>query len=323
MGSNTARSLHRYDQLRRRALFEKILSIVSGRSTDLLPFEEVRRQLKGRQELVRGLQLIPLDKIVGSVGRYRDFNRAFLPRDSVSPQRWANLDDAWNRLEYIPPIEVYEVGDVYFVRDGNHRVSVARANGATHIEAYVTELPIKVPLGPDDDLDDLIIKAEHVDFLEQTGLDQLRPEANIEFTTPGRYADLIEHIRVHRYYMSQERSDHVPWEEAVVSWYDHLYLPVVEVIRREGALEHFPGRTEADLYLWAMNHLHHLRERYGPAVDPELAASDFARHFTDKPVSKAVKTVKDAARRVLDPGDPPEIVERLVDKLDQTDDEQT
>jgi len=202
MAMNLTQSINRFDRARRRALFEDILSIVSGHSTDLLPFEEVRRQLKGRQGIPRGLQLVPLDQIVGSVGRYRDFSRAFLPRKSVNMSRWAHLDQALNRLEPIPPIEVYQVGDAYFVRDGNHRVSVARANGATHIDAYVTEIPIKVPLRPEDDLDDLIIKAEYVDFLEQTRLDQLRPGADIEFTTPGRYRDLIEHIRVHRYYLA-------------------------------------------------------------------------------------------------------------------------
>lgn len=322
MVSSLTQSTHRFDKARRQALFGSILSIISGRSDELLPFEEVRRQLKARQTISRGLQQIPLDKIVGSVGRYRDFTRAFLPRGTIDRERWARLDQALNRLEPIPPIEVYQVGDVYFVRDGNHRVSVARANGLTHIDAYVTEVPIKVPLEPDDDLDDLIIKAEYVDFLGQTKLDQLRPEAKIEFTTPGRYQDLIEHIQVHRYFLAQERSEDVPWEEAVTSWYDNLYLPVVEVIRREGALEQFPGRTEADLYLWIMNHLHYLREQYGPAVDPELAASDFAHQFTSRPLPKAVKAIKRAAKQVVDPGAPPEIVERLVDKLAETEDEQ-
>lgn len=318
--SYPVQSRQQFDQMRRRALFGKILSIVSGQPDDLLSFEDVRRRLKGRMEISRGRQVIPLDKIVGSVGRYRDFNRAFLPREGINAERWIRLHQAWSRLEYIPPIEVYQVGDVYFVRDGNHRVSVARANEALDIEAYVTDVPIKVPLGPGDELDDLIIKAEYIEFLEETQLDQSRPEARIEFTTPGRYQDLIEHIRVHRYYLSQEQADHIPWEDAVVSWYDNLYIPVVNVIQQEGALEHFSDRTEADLYLWAMNHLHHLREQYGPAVDPELAASDFARHFSDKPVAKATQAVKNTAKRVVDPGDPPEIVERLIDKLEAAED---
>ena len=307
----------RFDRARRQALIEKILAIVSRRSTELLPFEEVRRQLRGGHEVRRGLQEIPLDKIVGSVGRYRDFTRAFLPRSGGVEERWKRLDMALNRLEPIPPIEVYKLGDVSFVKDGNHRVSVARANGLTHIEAYVTEIPVKVPIGPDVQPDELIIKAEYAEFLEKTRLDVLRPEARIEFTTPGRYRDLIEHIEVHRYYLALERGQEVSWEEAVTSWYDNLYRPVVEVIRRENVLKEFPGRTEADLYLWIMNHLHFLRERYGPAVDPELAATDFAHQFTARPVKKVVRSVARAAKRVLDPDEPPEIVERLVEKRGQ------
>lgn len=305
----------RFDKARRQALIQDILAIVSHRSTDLLPFEEVRRQLRGGQEIRRGLQEIPLDKIVGSVGRYRDFTRAFLPRNEALAERWKRLDMALNRMEPIPPIEVYKLGDAYFVKDGNHRVSVARANGLTYIEAYVTEIPVKVPIGPDVQPDELIIKAEYARFLEETKLDRLRPEAQIEFTTPGRYRDLIEHIQVHRYYLALEHDEEVSWEEAVTSWYDHLYRPMVEAIRRENALREFPGRTEADLYLWIMNHLHFLREQYGPAVDPELAASDFVHHFTARPVKKVVRRVSEAARRVIDPGEPPEIVERLVEKL--------
>lgn len=321
MVNSPLRSRQRFDRARRSAMFRDILAVVSGESDDLLPFEEVRLQLRTRGEIRRGLQLIPLDKIVGSVGRYRDFTRAFLPRGGVQRERWAHVDEAWNRLGYIPPIEVYQIGDVYFVHDGNHRVSVARANGATHIEAYVTEVPTKARISPEDDIDDILIKAERVDFLEVTNLDKIRPEAEVVFTTPGRYADLLEHIGVHRYYLAQEQSREIPWEEAVASWYDNIYRPVVEVIEREGALDHFPGRTPADLYLWAMDHLHHLREQYGPAVDAPLAASDFSRHFTDRPVSKTVQAVRNAAQQMLDPGKPPEIVERLVDKLREQEEE--
>jgi len=305
----------RFDKARRQALIQEILAIISRRSPDLLPFEEVRRRLRGAQEIRRGLQEIPLDKIVGSVGRYRDFTRTFLPRNEAVAERWKRLDMALNRMEPIPPIEVYKLGDVYFVKDGNHRVSVARANGLTHIEAYVTEIPVKVPIEPDVQPDELIIKLEYAKFLEETRLDRLRPEARIEFTTPGRYRDLIEHIQVHRYYLALERSAEVSWEEAVTSWYDNLYRPVVEAIRREKALKEFPGRTEADLYLWIMNHLHFLRERYGPAVDPELAASDFAHHFTGRPVKKVVRKMSEAAKRIIDAEEPPEIEERLAEKL--------
>ena len=304
----------RFDRARRQALIQEILAIVSRRSPELLRFDEVRRRLWGKQEIRRGLQEIPLDKIVGSVGRYRDFTRTFLPRNPAVAERWKRLDMALNRLEPIPPIEVYKLGDVYFVKDGNHRVSVARANGFTHIEAYVTEIPVKVPIDPDVQPDELIIRLEYERFLEETKLDQLRPEAQIEFTTPGRYQDLIEHIRVHRYFLSLERGEEVPWEEAVTSWYDNLYRPVVEVIRREKALKDFPGRTEADLYLWIMDHLHFLRERYGDVVDPELAAADFTHQFTQRPLKKVARKVTEAAKHLIDE-EPPEIEARLAEKL--------
>lgn len=304
----------RFDKARRQALIQKILAIVSHRSADLLPFEEVRRRLRGTQEIRRGLQEIPLDKIVGSVGRYRDFTRTFLPRNAAVAERWKRLDVALNRLEPIPPIEVYKLGDVYFVKDGNHRVSVARANGLTHIEAYVTEIPVKVPIDPDVQPDELIIKLEYEKFLEETKLDRLRPEAKIAFTTPGRYRDLIEHIQVHRYFLSLERGEEVPWEEAVTSWHDNLYRPVVEAICREDVLKEFPGRTEADLYLWIMNHLHFLRERYGDAVDPELATTDFAHQFTERPLKKVVRKVSQVAKQLIDAEEPPEVEVRLAEK---------
>ncbi|QLQ05850.1 MAG: hypothetical protein HZY76_07115 [Anaerolineae bacterium] len=93
--------------------------------------------------------MIRLDQIVGSVGRYRDFDRAFLPLSGANSERWKRLDVALNRLEDVPPIEVFQISDAFFVRDGNHRVSVARANGLSHIEAWVTVVDTPVPLSPD------------------------------------------------------------------------------------------------------------------------------------------------------------------------------
>ena len=100
----------------------------------------------------------------------------------------------------VPPIDVYQIGDSYFVMDGNHRVSVARQMGATYIEAYVTECRTRVPLSPDDDPNDLIVKAEYADFLENTKLDQIRPEVDLQVTTPGQYWELETHIEAHRFF---------------------------------------------------------------------------------------------------------------------------
>ena len=231
----------KYERLKSHSLIASLLKLFNQKPDQtLLSFDQVQRLLRSRHEVFRGTQLIPLSHIVGSVGRYRDFDRAFLPLQGASQDRWTGLDVALNELRSIPPIEVYKIGDVYFVRDGNHRVSVAKANGLTQIEAQVTELETRVPLTPDVDLDQLIIKSEYAQFLEKTHLDESRPEALIELTEPGHYPILLEHIEIHRYYLGLDLQRDVSLEEAAASWYDTVYLPVLEAIRATDVLREFP-----------------------------------------------------------------------------------
>lgn len=284
-----------YTRSVQRAQMADMLGLITGRNTDLVSFEEVARKLKARQQVEIGTQMVRLDKIVGSVGRYRDFTRTFLPRASANPERWIRLDAAVNALETVPPVELFKIGDVYFVRDGNHRVSVARANGATHIEARVTEVKTPIPLTVDDfERDRWIIKAERADFMERTRLDELRPDNKIEVTEPGRYEIMLDHIEVHRYLRDQElaRNGQPPLtrEEAVCSWYDHVYMPVVEAIRRYDLLTDFPNRTEADLYLWIAYHRERLAREYDLApLDPDTAVQTFASFHDDNPLARTWK----------------------------------
>ncbi len=315
-------ALAEFDRARRRAFMEEILSILGRRSPDLLPFEEVRNRLRLRNRAYRGLQDVPLSKIVGSLGRYEDFTRTFLPRRSTDRERWAKVDQLTRWGGGLPPVELYKVGDAYFVKDGNHRVSVARAAGAPTIEAHVWEYQTKVPLTPDVDVDDLIIKQEYLDFLERTHLDELRPDQNIEFTNPGSYRELEEHIDTHRYFLGLERGGEVPYQEAVTSWYDNVYRPAVEAIRRHRVLEAFPGRTEADLYLWVMRHLYFLRERYGPLADAEMAAKDLAEQHPRAPVHKAVQALRRKVQQIVGPGEPTDLAEESLEKLEQHEDSQ-
>ena len=165
------------------------------------------------------------------------------------------------------------------MRDGNHRVSVARERGQEFIDAEVIELRTRVPL---DDMvapEQLLRKEEYADFLEHTELDRLRSDQHIEFSMLGRYKYLEDHIAVHRYFLGLERNAEIPWAEAVASWYDHVYLPVVNIIRQRRVLRHFPGLTEADLYLWIMDHRYYLSQEYGSDVGAETAASDFTVRF--------------------------------------------
>ena len=273
-------SLRDFDSARRKAFIQRILALVTRESLDLLPFEQVREQLQLRDQYFRGLHEVPLDQIVGSVGRYQDFTRTFLPRTDALRERWAAVEDL-GREGGLPPVELYKVGDAYFVRDGNHRVSVARAKGGTDIEAFVWEYSSLVPLSPADDLDDLLIKQGQVAFLKKTGLNRLRPDHHIELTAPGRYRDLLEHIADHRYYLGQTHGREIKAEEAVSSWYDNVYQPIIRAIRKQGVLKQFPGRTEADLYIWVSRWQFELSERYGSPINAENAVVEFKKRGKD------------------------------------------
>jgi hypothetical protein len=222
------------------------------------------------------LQEMPLDKIVGSVGRYKDFTRTFLPRTNAIRSRWQRLDAMAHGPSGFPPIEVYKVGSVYFVIDGNHRVSVAKQLGAKTIEAYVTELPTAVPVDEHLSPDDLLIKEGYADFLRKTHLDTLRPGSQVLLTEPARYKEIEEHIAVHRYFMGLEQKRDIPYLEAVASWYDNVYMPMVELIRKYEVLDYFPGRTEADLYAWLIKHQESLRLNLGGEwLTPDETVADF------------------------------------------------
>jgi len=262
----------------------------------LLSFDQVQQLLRSTTPTRREMRMIRLDHVVGSVGRYQDFDRAFLPLNPAVRRHTEDIQRVMMGPTGVPPIEVYQLGDVYFVRDGNHRVAAALAQGMDAIEACVSEIPVKVPLEPDSDVDDLIIKVEHAEFLDATGLDV----PDLVLTEPGRYRILMEHIDVHRYYLGLEQRRDVPLEEAARSWHDSVYQPVVEAIRESGVLREFPTRTEADLYLWVAWHRERLKEIHGDLPDARDVAASLGRDFSDRPVARFVKLVRRVARAALD-----------------------
>lgn len=272
------KALQDFKNARRQAALQEIIAQITGKEEDvqLLPFDEIRERLHGLEKSRKYLENIPLDAIVGSVSRYHDFTRTFLPKESTNPYRWARVMAETMGLTGLPPIEVYKLGEVYFVKDGNHRVSVARQLGNQTIQGYVTEVKTKVPITKDTKPDELIIKAEYTNFLEKTQLDQLRPEADLSVTKPGGYPTLLEHIQIHRYFMGIDEERPIPYQEAVAHWYDHVYQPVVRVIKQKGILRDFPNRTETDLYLWLAEHRAELEKELGWDVGVEAAAMDFA-----------------------------------------------
>lgn len=272
-----------FRRARRKASLEKIMASITGKSADLLSYEDVIKKLKIKGASSKRLKEISLENIIGSVGRYMDFTRSFLPKSDSDEQRWATVETLATGQQGFPPIEVYQIGDAYFVLDGNHRASVARQLGATHIEAYVTKIRTPIPFTPDTQPDDLIIKAEYAKFLKHTRLDELRPGADLTVTAPGKYQILEEHIAVHRYFMGLEQKREIPYDEAVMHWYDVVYLPIERIIQERGILRDFPDRTATDLYLWLSEHRAELEKRLGWKISPEAAAADLVNEFSPKP----------------------------------------
>jgi hypothetical protein len=273
---SVSESFRNFSKARVSAFWQEAWSLLTRRSIDLLRFEEVRDRLRLHDERYIGLRDIELDKIIGSVGRYQDFTRSFLPRTNAVRARWQRLDAMARGPSGFPPIEVYKVGEVYFVIDGNHRVSVAHQLGAKTIEAYVTELLTDVPIEPTIEHDDLLIKEGYANFLRKTRLNVLRPGSQIILTEPAGYRTLLEHIQVHRYFMGLDLKRDITYPEAVESWYDNVYTPMVALIHEYEVLDHFPGRTEADLYVWLLKHQEALRLHLGGEwLTPEETVADF------------------------------------------------
>jgi hypothetical protein len=276
------RSARDFQRARLSSFFNQVRDALSGHRRRLLAFDEVRTKLRLGGPVYRGVQTVPLDHIVGSVNRYRDFDRLFLPTQSHTADRWRRVNRAWYEEVSLPPVILYRVGEVYFVSDGNHRVSVARQRGQEFIDAEVREVVSRVPVTPNLRSEDLERLGERVDFLERTQLDRYYPGAEVTPTILGGYDRLLEHIAVHRYFMGIDLGQPVSEEDAVRHWYEILYLPVVDIVNRSGILGELPGRTATDFYLWVMDHLHYLRaQAAGPAPGPVDAAADLLQSIDD------------------------------------------
>jgi hypothetical protein len=238
-----------FDASRQHAFWNELRAVLRGRARTLLSFNEVIRVARREGLVDRGTQDIPLDRVKGSEGRARDFDASFLPLNPRLRERWARIEALMIRGVEMPPIDVYRVGDNYFVKDGHNRVSVARRLGYLTIRACVTEVRTRAPLGPDVDARQLLHAAEYVRFLEMTQLDRVRPAARVECSELGHYDVIYQQILGHRYSMCLTKGHEVSLQDAVVSWYDSVYRPVMDVIERHHIAERFPRLPQADLYI--------------------------------------------------------------------------
>ena len=270
-----------FSRARGRAFLTQIQHFLNTDRDKLLSFNDVKDILKPRNEVYRGSQVVPIKMIVGSEGRYHDFNKYFLPKREHMRQRWQRVDEAHIKDIILPPIQLYEIGGVYFVRDGNHRVSVAKMQDVEFIDAEVTSLATEINIKPSmttDELREALVEYEKNIFYEKTAFGDLTNYWDLNFSSPGRYDVIYNHILVHKYYLNENVEEEIPFSDALVSWYNNVYNPVITIIREQWLLTNFAGRTEADLYVWIIKHWDFLKKKYG-AYPLAKAAGDFSRKY--------------------------------------------
>jgi uncharacterized ParB-like nuclease family protein len=281
-----------FQNARMRAFWHDVVSFLRGKPAELLSFDDIRARLRLREENYRGMQDIPIDHIAGSVGRYNEFTNNYLPRSGKTQERWSRVYAVATGMQGLPPIEVYKVGEVYFVRDGNHRVSVARQLGSESIQAHVTELPTSVQLRPgmsEEELDDEVAYAA---FLDETRLPYTRPHhVSLKLSETSRYGDLLGHVYLHRSIMQQAQKETIAIEDAAANWYDEVFRPAVTLMRKYNVLAESKDRTEADMYLWLIEHLSEVKELYGDKAP--------TRSFSDALVDFLVSRSMDVPKELL------------------------
>ncbi|MDR0472145.1 MAG: transcriptional regulator [Treponema sp.] len=274
-----------FNKARNKAFLSQIQHLLNPGRDKLLSFYDVKDILKPRGESYKGMQSVPINMIVGSEGRYRDFNKYFLPRSEFIRARWESIDRAQIMSISLPPIQLYEIGGAYFVRDGNHRVSVARSQGGEEIDAEVISLDSEITIVPSmttDDLRKAVIEYEKRLFSEKTAYEQLTGDKKLDFSIPGRYDTIYKHITGHKYFLNQNKNEEISFEEAIVSWYREIYAPIIKIIDEDHICLNFPGQTRSDLYVYIVKHWDFLKKKNGVYLSARDAAGDYSRKYGKK-----------------------------------------
>ncbi len=290
-----AKKEHRADndfsQARQKAFWDEIKGFLARKSTRLLPFDEVKDKLEVCFVRDLGVQTVPIGSIVGSEGRYRSFTRHFLPLDDDLRDRWKKVDEAHYTKQILPPVALYKVCDAYFVKDGHHRISVARTKGVKHIEALIYEYACDVYLDKDTDFEKLAIQETYYQFLKDTRLGKTRPNPGLQLTLLGGYPILMEHIQAHKYYLEDLEGGEVSLSDVACSWYDKVYTPLADAIRKNRIMKEFPRRTETDFYLWIIQHRSQLNDHFGWEGNADNIVEAYTQKYSG-PLRRAIGAFK-------------------------------
>jgi len=284
-----------FNRARNKALFNEIQNFLSPDKSKLLSFHDVKRILKPKNEVYIGMKTVPIEKIVGSEGRYQDFDNHFLPKASNLRQRWERVDQAHLSDIQLPPIQLYEIGSLYFVRDGNHRVSVAKAQGVEFIDAEIISLQTEIYLKPSitpENIQSEVIKYEKRVFYTETSFGDLTDYWKLDFTSTGQYDVIYNHILVHKYYMNETTTEEITFSNALVSWYKNVYHPVMLVIKKKRLLRFFRNRTPSDLYVWIVKQWDDLKLKYGLEVSLDEATEQLKESIRQKKIESLLSPFK-------------------------------
>jgi len=222
-------------------------------------FDAAQRDEQAYDTIDRGIRSVSLDKIVGSVGRYRDFDEKFRPKSHVPSDRFQSILRAMLEGKSLPPVKLYQIKDNYYVLDGHHRIAAAKHLKRDVVNACIVELlPTKNTL-------ENVLYREKIEFRDKTGL----AAPAIELTEVGQYQHLVEQIELHRRHLEQSGSKPVTFHQAASDWERTIHRPLSEIIKKAELLGHFPGRTLDDLYMYVSYHQWNNRQnrRYGTAID--------------------------------------------------------
>ena len=269
-----------FARARNKALFNEIQHLLTPEEAAMISLKAVRKVIKTQSETYIGMKVIPINKIVGSEGRYRDFDNQFFPKRSIIKERWEHVDEAVIKDIVLPPIKVYELGGLYFVRDGNHRVSVAKSKGVEFIDAEVVSLQTEIKLSPARTLNGMmkqIISYEKRNFYFETNFGDITDYWVLDFSTAGQYDVIYNHILTHKYFINQNQTEEIPMEDAILSWFNNVYLPVVTTIQKYKIMKYFRKNTVSDLYVWIITFYDELKKKFGDELPLEQIVHDIKR----------------------------------------------
>ena len=213
------------------------------KTTEVKSFKEQQQKEEAFEYVCRGTQAVALDRIVGSVGRYHDFDGTFSLKTHLPRERLDGIRKAMRSGKLTSPVDLYQIKDEYYVLDGNHRIAAAKSLGHSEINARIVEcIPSKGTL-------ENILYRERGDFFKRTAL-----PFSIELTEVGQYGYLLQQIRNHQSHREKKHGISVPFKEAAEDWYKTIYWPLASMIKNGGLHRSFPKRTIADLYAYVAYH---------------------------------------------------------------------